>query len=204
MLLLRFAFYQNNILAETQHEFAYFHRGSKKTFRKIVEHQVICLYLWIIGSQTVQFVLANSLLFILNKTVSKIFYMGSRVFTAPTETTCWFNFWAFKTNDEDVFERGCVASEEGEVDLHQNSQVVARLVAGEGIGSCIEILQVVPYPFNALLMVSYPPRVCCAVNSASCSCMQQFSRINLKLQLLHLLTALCVKNCIKRGVLFYA
>ena len=125
MLLLRFAFYQNNILAETQHEFAYFHRGSKKTFRKIVEHQVICLYLWIIGSQTVQFVLANSLLFILNKTVSKIFYMGSRVFTAPTETTCWFNFWAFKTNDEDVFERGCVASEEGEVDLHQNSQVVA-------------------------------------------------------------------------------
>ena len=72
MLLLRFAFYQNNILAETQHEFAYFHRGSKKTFRKIVEHQVICLYLWIIGSQTVQFVLANSLLFILNKTASEI------------------------------------------------------------------------------------------------------------------------------------
>ena len=59
MLLLRFAFYQNNILAETQHEFAYFHRGSKKTFRKIVEHQVICLYLWIIGSQTVQFVLVQ-------------------------------------------------------------------------------------------------------------------------------------------------
>ena len=33
---------------------------------------------------------------------------------------------------------------EGEVNLHQNSQVVARLVAGEGIGLCIEILQVVP------------------------------------------------------------
>ena len=160
MLLLRFAFYQNNILAETQHEFAYFHRGSKKTFRKIVEHQVICLYLWIIGSQTVQFVLANSLLFSIRQR-AKYFTWVQQCSPHPLKTTCWFNLWAFKTNDEDVFERGCVASEEGEVDLHQNSQVVARLVTGGGIGYCIEILQVVPYPFNALLMVSYPPRVCC-------------------------------------------
>ena len=44
---------------------------------------------------------------------------------------------------------------------------------------------------------------CSAVNSASCSCMQQFSRINLKLQLLHLLTALCVRT-LERYRMLYA
>ena len=93
MLLLRFAFYQNNILAKTQHEFAYFHRGSKKTFRKIVEHQVICLYLWIIGSQTVQFVLlANSLLFFEQVFINK---RGPKMFAAPTEDNMLVQFKRF-------------------------------------------------------------------------------------------------------------
>ena len=64
-----------------------------------------------------------------------------------TPATCWLKLRTFKINDEDVFERGEGAGSmdrEGEVNLHQNSQVVARLVAGEGIGLCIGILQVVP------------------------------------------------------------
>ena len=78
--------------------------------------------------------------------------------------------------------------------MHQNSQVVVRLVPASamvmGLVLLVSRFCKLFTPFNALLMVSG----CAAVNSASCSCMQQFSRINLKLQLLHLLTALCVRT----------